>query len=100
MTHPTLHTMLTLAATMRQELARCAPQTPEEFVVHTHVAEALTALEKRLARSPVRKGRPRSATSIEKRAQVREWRGCGMSAPEIAGKLGISEASVYRALED
>ena len=100
MTHHTLHTMRTLAATMRQELTRRPPQTPEEFQVHTHVEAALVALEKRLARAPVRKGRPRSATSIEKRAQVREWRNCGLSVIEIAIKMGISEASVYRALED
>ena len=42
----------------------------------------------------------RLADTVEKRAQVKEWRNCGLSVIEIAIKMGISEASVYRALED
>jgi transposase len=99
MTHPTLQAALTLAATMRQELTRNAPQTPEEFVVHTHVEGALTALEKRLAQAPVRMGRPRATTEAQ-RAQIRLLRHSGMSGPKIASEIGCSQDCVYRALKE
>lgn len=44
-------------------------------------------------------GRPRTAMTAEKTAAVRNRRDKGMSASDIAAAVGISRASVYRALE-
>jgi DNA invertase Pin-like site-specific DNA recombinase len=62
------------------------------------VAEARAARAARAKAGEQVDGRPRSALTPDKVAKVRNLRGKGRSAVEIATKTGMSRASVYRAL--
>ena len=62
------------------------------------VAEARAARAARAKAGEQVDGRPRSALTPDKLAKVRNLRGKGRSAAEIATLTGMSRASVYRAL--
>lgn len=62
------------------------------------VAEARAARAARAKAGEQVAGRPRTALTADKIAAVRKRHGKGMSATDIAAAVGMSRASVYRAL--
>lgn len=63
------------------------------------VAEARAARAARLQAGEQVAGRPRTALTADKIKQVRKYAAKGLGATDIAAAVGISRASVYRALE-
>ena len=82
-----------MAATIRNDLAL---EGASECVLN-----ALRVLENKLRPVPgKRTGRPRSATTPEKREMIKVLRDSGLTQAAIAREVGVSEDSVQRALSE